>query len=508
MRIAALVVLAAIAFAGDGDAARRKFLQTFTERTPPEARIAAIHELAASNTAAAARTLLDAWDDLEREAARARRDLHKVLARLREIEASRLKEPLFAEDPDRTRLLQQEAALSAQLRRVEAEEAAILASIALLRAEDAVRWLEDEGLARATAPVLLQTLALHLSETREQGVAALLVSLESAKKPEQIVPLLNALAKRGKGVGVAGAPTVIRLLLHDDWAVRAAGAHALAAIALPECVEPLVDAMPREKENSRGLQEFTRALQILTGQGIGPFPDVWARWLHDNRDAVRSGRVPLGRGKPAEDARDVGRFYGIPQDALRIVYVFDISGSMQVSMTNPVWVGNDPVPPKPGEESRINAAKKELLRAVKALRAGARFAVLCYSDHVYPMHDELMAADEKSAKAFESDLADVEASGSTNIYAAMDAALRLAGVHPDDPAKEQAADAIFLVSDGSPTTADGKLEDPQRTLLAVRQWNALRRVVIHTIGIGKEHSAGFLRAMAQENGGRYFAVSK
>lgn len=502
-RAAALALLCAAALAGEGEAARKRFLLSFTEKATAEARLAAIAELAASDSPAAARTLLETWEELEVRAARVRRDFVKALGRLRSLEGEA--------KPDREevqRARREEQAISAALRRFETEQAAILDGIAKLRSPDAVRWLVDEGLARATSPLLLQTIALHLADADESGVPALLVSLEAARRPEQIVPLLHALARKGADAWVSALPTVFRQLLHEDWSVRAAAAHALAAIARPECVEPVVRAMQKEAEGSRALQEMTRALQVLTRQKFGPFPDVWARWFADRKDDLLAGRVPLGRGTPTDEASEAGRFYGIPQDALRIVYVLDVSGSMEVSMTDPRWEGNLPLPPRPGEPSRLDAAKKELLRAVKSLRSGTRFAVILYSDHVRPLHEDLVPAGPDAYAKLEAALAETVPGGSTNIYAAMDAAMRLAGVHPDAPSKEQRADAVFLVSDGAPTTSDGKAEDPARTLHAVRSWNALRRVVVHTIGIGREHSRGFMRALAEQNGGRYFPVEK
>jgi hypothetical protein len=500
-RAAALVFLCAVALAGDGEAARRRFFRDFTENAPAEVRLAAIAELAASDSPAAARTLLETWEQLEARGARARGNLVKALARIRALEVESR-----SDRGELQRARRDELSISAELRRIEAEQAAILDGIGRLRAPEAVRWLVDEGLARATSPLLLQTIALHLAEADETGVPALVVSLEAARRPEQIVPLLHALARKGADAWASAVPTVLRQLLHEDWAVRAAAAHALAAIARPECVEPVIRALGKEAEGSRGLQEMTRALQVLTGQKFGPFPDVWVRWYADRRADILAGRIPLGRGTPTDEASAGGRFYGIPQDALRIVYVLDVSGSMEVSMTDPRWDGNVPLPPRKGEPSRLEAAKKELLRAVKSLRSGTRFAVLLYSDHVRPLHDELVPAGPDAYAKLEAELAGTVPGGSTNIYAAMDAAMRLAGVHPDMPSKEQRADAIFLVSDGSPTTSDGKTEDPARTLHAVRNWNALRRVVIHTIGIGREHARGFMRSLAEQNGGRYFPV--
>jgi len=50
------------------------------------------------------------------------------------------------------------------------------------------------------------------------------------------------------------------------------------------------------------------------------------------------------------------------------------------------------------------------------------------------------------------------------------------------------------------------VEDPRRTLQAVRAWNAHLRVAIHTVGIGRQHNADFLRRLAEENGGVYLGV--
>ena len=60
------------------------------------------------------------------------------------------------------------------------------------------------------------------------------------------------------------------------------------------------------------------------------------------------------------------------------------------------------------------------------------------------------------------------------------------------------ADAIYLLTDGAPTDAKGRIEDPERTLEAAREWNALRRVAIHTIGIGAEHNSAFLRQLGAD----------
>jgi hypothetical protein len=84
------------------------------------------------------------------------------------------------------------------------------------------------------------------------------------------------------------------------------------------------------------------------------------------------------------------------------------------------------------------------------------------------------------------------------------AAFRLAGLGARDKNYELGADTIFLLSDGSPTTPDGQLDDWEKIIRAVREWNKLKRVVIHTIGIGG-HNVAFMSTLASENGGTYVA---
>ena len=58
-------------------------------------------------------------------------------------------------------------------------------------------------------------------------------------------------------------------------------------------------------------------------------------------------------------------------------------------------------------------------------------------------------------------------------------------------------------TDGAPTTPDGDLDSTAKILLAVREWNPLNLVTIHTIGIGGELNGEFLRELASQNGGEY-----
>lgn len=175
-------------------------------------------------------------------------------------------------------------------------------------------------------------------------------------------------------------------------------------------------------------------------------------------------------------------------------------------MTSPKWVDGRAVAARDDEESRFDAAMKELIRATRNLRPDASYAVVLYASHAAALHDDLLPATKEHHAKLEQAIVREGPGGSTNIYEALDLALRMANVHPDQKRGSAAADSIYLLSDGSPTDPDGAAEDPARTLQAVAAWNAERRVAIFTIGIGREHNSAFLRRLAEENGGTYFAV--
>ena len=90
--------------------------------------------------------------------------------------------------------------------------------------------------------------------------------------------------------------------------------------------------------------------------------------------------------------------------------------------------------------------------------------------------------------------------GKTNTHAALMAALGAPQPGQPDDDYELELDTIFFLSDGRPST--GLYVDPDDILREVRNLNALRQVVLHTIALG-EFDKTFMRLLAQENGGTF-----
>jgi len=500
-----LVLLAGVV-AADWAEAQRRFKESYRDGAPAGERREALLEVARADVPEAAELLFATWERLEDQIARLRRDLHEVRGKLRALHLRVRTEPAKV-DPETLRALEKaDGDLDGRLGGLELERSAILQGVLGLKAPETLAWLAGHGLARARSPALLKAAAERVAGG-EGGMATLLAAIERTRDAGQSVALLDAAAAHGEKIGAPGLPTILRRLSDRDGAVRAAAARATARTALPEGVGALVRQVQREPPRSRTQSGMLDALRVLTGANPGDDVRVWAAWWRDHEADVMAGKVALGTGKPAQAKSDQGNFYGIPQLEDRIIYVLDCSGSMIASMENPRFVNGGAVSARDDEDSRFDAAMRELLRATKSLRRDARYTVITYSDHAEAiLGEELEAAKPERHAQLTDALASIGPAGQTNIYEALDLALRLAGVHPEEPPGPAKADAIYLLTDGAPTDAKGALEDPERTLEAVREWNALRRVAIHTIGIGADHNSALLRQLAEENGGTYYAV--
>ncbi|MHC5050862.1 MAG: VWA domain-containing protein [Planctomycetota bacterium] len=503
-RLAVLLLVCGVVVADDWADALARFRAAYREDTGAEQRKEALLEVAKADVPEAAELLFDTWERLDRDAAKRRQELWKLRRKIRDTRQE------LGRQPDQRRRGAMRAALAdlnrkdvefnARLAALEIEQDAVLTGLGTLKSPATLTWLARTGLVRAKSPLLLRTVARRLD------VGTLGAALSAARQADTIIPLLQAIRGHGRFEDGPTLNAVLRHLTHRDWAVRVAAAHAVASAGRVEGVGALVKAVAREKPRSRAQREVARALAVLTGENLGPEPALWARWWRDHEADVLAGKLSLGQGKPPVPKSDQGRFYGIPQVAERNIYVLDVSGSMEVSMLHPRWVDGLAVAARDDEDSRFDVAVRELKRATKALRPAASLAVIVYADHVTALHDELVPATPKNHDALVRALEPVGPAGSTNIYEALDFALRLANVHPESPRGASRADAVFLISDGSPTDSKGNAEDPGRTLQAVRAWNAHQRVAIHAVGIGRQHNAAFLRQLAQENGGTYLGV--
>lgn len=204
--------------------------------------------------------------------------------------------------------------------------------------------------------------------------------------------------------------------------------------------------------------------------------------------------------KPAEGERKTGTFFGIEIESKRVVFVIDVSGSMN----QPVGGGPEP------KATKISLAKRELKRALSDLEDGTIFDVVFFSGAVKVWKPDMQKADAKTRKEAQDFTESTDAVGGTNTYDALEAAFGLGDLgkgkkREADPTGDARVDTIVLLSDGKPSM--GRTTDPDAIRGAVREWNRARRIVIHAVAFGVDAKDGadpkFMEGLAQDTGGSY-----
>lgn len=277
-------------------------------------------------------------------------------------------------------------------------------------------------------------------------------------------------------------------------------------------IEPMIKLIARETGQAR--LRIAAALEILTGKQFGTNISAWQGWFAKEGADYAANKKPLGTGRPSQHRKfDENNYYGIPQHGKGILYVIDCSGSMIVDKDNPRWgdpQGNRlPQPSNDPSNSRSESSKRELVRALGGLSSDQTFNIISYNHTASLFKKAMLHATPKNVKAAIEYVRNLPADSSTNIYDAMNLAFTITGRGSYDRHYDVTFDTIFLMTDGKPTLQAIGDDDPMKIIKGVRQWNALKRVVIHTIAMGNDGiDHEFMRMLAKENGGSYRKILK
>ncbi len=342
----------------------------------------------------------------------------------------------------------------------------------------------------------------------DAGRKAALKALKD-KEPRVVIRALFGLKARRDPLTVDG---IVGVLRKDNWVIQSSAADALAEIGSPKAIRPLVELIP--KTTGRLQDDVNDALKRLTGQKFDPDYEQWKRWYDEHAAEIEGTDArPLAkkRGRGG-DEEDDSTYYGIKTRSKRIVYLLDISGSMEKPIGGG---GGGAVTLREGEEERpsgpkIEIAKKELKNAIRKLPEDAFFNIITFNHLVKRWEPKLIKATQKNKNKAYLFVRGIKASGSTFTYGALKEAFHLAGMGARDPNYRSGVDTIFLLSDGAPTDQSfprSKLMDIDKILTAVKQWNSLSKVIIHAIAIDVATQGSsfirFMKQLADENGGKY-----
>jgi HEAT repeat protein len=294
-----------------------------------------------------------------------------------------------------------------------------------------------------------------------------------------------ALIQLGKKGGFTD--TLIEALDDPDWSMRRAAIEALEAERTARATGAIVARM--QKEDGRLLFACADALWRLTGQPYRTKKESWKAWW----DEQGAGFQPITLEALAEREKDeemrrlrqisrtAPNFFGIKVESRRVLYIIDVSGSMNWD-TRSQEVGTE----------RIVIAKRELQNSIDSLEQGALFNIIIFSSDVSYWLDggvsDSKQASRDEAKEF---IERLGAGGGTNLYGALKAGF----TDPD-------VDTIFVLSDGEPSV--GEVTDPGAIREDVAFWNEHRGIKINTIAIGG--SFDILEWLAEDSGGTHVRI--
>ncbi len=390
-----------------------------------------------------------------------------------------------------------------------------------LRSAQAHRWVMKNVVTKSKRGIGLRLACVNAIGQTDHATEALGRALARAKTPDLLCVLLNGLVTAGPRADSTFA-SVLKRLSDQSPTVRELAARALAAQVRPEAVEPLIDRL--EQTSGQTQKRTATLLETLTGQKHGIGVASWRAWFAHNKDAPlsarkntkpspkppRTGRNKQQKEKPATEKPTTGTYMGIPQDGDSIVYLLDASNSMRVEVDFDL-----PGTSTKDGATRLDACKAELQRALKALRPPTKFSIVYFHESAGRFSESPMIASPQNITTACSFVREIKPLFATNTYDGFLESFALMSTPSPrlPPELGSGIDTIFLMTDGRPVIfnptkkGQGGARDTFDTiLLAIEDWDPLRRVTVHCIGIGKGLAKNKMRKLAESRGGeaRFF----
>ena len=327
-------------------------------------------------------------------------------------------------------------------------------------------------------------------------------ALSSEPDPRVLVSVIDGLGERDPARAV---PLLVGQLADVRWIVRAATVAALERTPSKETIDALVALF--QKEDGRLQDDCARALKELTAEEFGTNPIAWRNWWEKAREGWAGKPEPVAKEKgddekpdplEVQDAGEVAAgsgqtgFFGIDTRSKRLVYVIDVSGSM-----------NEPAG-KDAKGTRAEFAKEELKRSILGLEDGSLFNIVFFSGGVRIWKNDMVVADVTTRPEAVAYIDQVAVAGGTDTYDALQAAFDLGDVgrgkkRGADPEGDSKVDTIILLSDGRPSVGHTINTDEIRA--AVKEWNSARRIAVHTVAFGHDADKVFMSGLAEDSGG-------
>lgn len=356
---------------------------------------------------------------------------------------------------------------------------------------------------------------------------ALLPMMED-RETAVVIATLKSLA--AIDAGEAALPALQAGLAHPDKTVRLAAVEAALKLRLKGSVRTLIGMIDQDPD-ARVQEDALEVLQTLTQRTFEDDSAYWLRWWDRNEKGFVMpdlDKLAEARRKIREQGSKYARgksFQGIETKSEHIVFVIDVSKSMEESFGDPERL--KATGRTYASLQRLAIVKEELVNTIQALPETTQFNIVAYATDVEVWKRKLTTANIlnknnattwvneleprggggaafRSRMGLESDAAE----GQTNTHLALMTAF---GEDVEDErsantlvteSKEE-VDTVFFLTDGEPTV--GKTVDMSEIREEVRRVNSFRGVQIHVIYVGTYGGKDF-RKLAEENGGVFVSV--
>lgn len=331
------------------------------------------------------------------------------------------------------------------------------------------------GLTSQTVALVALAAAATDEPIREEVIKTLNGTLGTPKADALLMAdLIDNLAEEGSRDSLAVLDT-FRQTAHfrSHIGFRRTVVQALTRMRHKQAIDTLVELFPTLQGEM--LNDALQHLTAVSGQSFGPSPADWQAWWRRAREGFE---FPALNEAPkiaaAADPAAGSHYYRLPLIAKRVVFIIDISRSM--------------------EGEKMKAAQQSLIKCVQDLSEDAHFNIVAFHSEVFTWRKNLAPATAEYKRQASNFVGGLKPDRRTATYDALHAATALA------------PEAIYLVTDGQPS--EGKIVAPQEIVAAISRSNRATRISIYTVGIEVEDGGPFLQELATNNWGKFRDVLK
>ncbi len=302
----------------------------------------------------------------------------------------------------------------------------------------------------------------------------------------------------------SGTPDHLSLFvssLPGSWQLKVARVAALRRLGLGPAFPALIDYLT--DDSARVREDAHAGLVALSGRDVGQNQELWRAWWTAEEERRRNSAEAGAAVKPPLHQSAYGSYYGLPLSPGRLCFVVDVSGSMKEPLRGSALDYTQKAAHLKGKEivTRLDLARAELVHAVEAVPEGAYLQLIWYESEVFVWSRE---GARKATRDNKAELIirvnNLRPGGSTNIHGALSAAFTAQRRGDFKANYRDSVDTIYFLSDGDPSAGD--IIEVPHLVADIREQNRIRRIKIHTIGMGTPGSP-LLRDLARFSAGTF-----